>query len=440
MWNHPRKMFFKYVMPSVFGMIGISAYILADTFFISVAGGADGIATLNLVLPIYSVIFAIGSMIGVGAATRFSLYTALKDKRAKAYYSNSILFGILIGMFFSIIGILFPEAILRLMGGDETVIKLGTPYLRIAMAFAPFFILNYIFGAFTRNDGAPTTAMIATVVSSLFNIVFDYILMFPMKLGMTGAALATACSPIVGSLICFTHLLSKKSTLKFRWQIPSLKILINSCQLGIPAFIGEFASGVTTFIFNLLILGLTGNDGVAAFGVIANISLVVLAVFNGISQGGQPLFSYYYGTGDLTRLKKVLKYSVICSVLFSFIIITFAIGMPESIVAIFNSGQNEVMAQLAVVGMRIYFVGMLFAGINIVITGYLGAIGDAFWSTIVSILRGVILISIVAIVLAKILKMDGVWMAFPVTEVIVMIVAIGIILKKNSIHLSKNVL
>ncbi len=432
MWNNPRKMFLRYVMPSVLGMVGISAYILADTFFISIAGGADGIATLNIVLPIYSVIFAIGSMIGVGGATRFSLYTALQDKRAKSYFMNSVLFALFIGLIFVIVGVIWTEPILRLMGGDDTIVKIGTPYLRIVMMFAPFFMLNYVLSSFARNDGAPTRAMIATLSSSIFNIIFDYILMFPLNLGMTGAALATAFSPLVGSCICLTHILSKNSSLKIKWQMPSFRVLMHSCQLGIPAFIGEFASGITTFVFNLLILGIAGNNGVAAFGVIANISLVVLAVFNGIAQGAQPLFSHYYGSGDRLRLQKVLKYAIILSLCFATCIVAIANLCPDTIASIFNSEDNLIMQELAVVGVRIYFIGALFAGINIVISGYLGAIGDAVWSTTISMLRGVIIISGVAIVMAYIWKMVGVWAAFPVTECIVMIGAIVVLVRKKN--------
>lgn len=213
--------FFKYVFQNILGMIGISVYILADTFFISLAEGADGIAALNLVLPIYSLIFAIGAMIGVGSAIRFNIASVRKEQTADRYFSNAILFAILIGVIFILLGIFIPDKILALLGGDRNIIAVGKAYTRIFMMFTPFFMLNHIFNAFVRNDGSPSLAMAATLFSSLFNIVFDYILMFPLQLGMAGAALATAFSPIIGVLICSLHFLNKKipSNLNGRFRL-----------------------------------------------------------------------------------------------------------------------------------------------------------------------------------------------------------------------------
>ena len=127
--------------------------------------------------------------------------------------------------------------------------------------------------------------MSATLFSSLFNIVFDYILMFPLGLSMEGAALATAFSPIIGIAICCIHFKSKKSTIRLKPVLPSFRRLLYCCQVGVSSFVGEISSGVITVVFNMLILSLAGNTGVAAYGVVANTSLVAVALFNGIAQG-----------------------------------------------------------------------------------------------------------------------------------------------------------
>lgn len=191
-------------------MMGISFYILADTFFISQAEGADGITALNLVLPVYSLIFAIGSMIGVGSAIRFKILCARKDVSAKYFFTNAVLFSCLISVIFMIGGIFFPDKIMMLLGADKRICGVGVSYTRTFLIFTPFFMLDQVVIPFVRNDGAPSIAMAATIGSSLFNIVGDYLLMFPFKLGMTGAALATGISPLIGICICGTHFLSKK--------------------------------------------------------------------------------------------------------------------------------------------------------------------------------------------------------------------------------------
>lgn len=297
----------KFIFLNVFAMMGMSCYILADTFFISVANGTLGIAALNLTLPVYGLLFAIGSLIGIGSATRYSLCKMTDNETSRLYFSNAVMFAVLIGIGFTLLGNFFPAEILKLMGADADILSIGTEYLQIAMLFSPFFIANYTFTAFVRNDNAPNIAMAATLLSSLFNIVFDYVFMFPMHMGMRGAALATGVSPIISIGICMIHYLSKKNTIVFKWHLPSFKLLASAAGLGVVAFVGEIANSITTLVFNFILLALSGNNAVAAYGVIANIALVGTAIFNGVSQGLQPLASTSYGHGDKEDVKKILR-------------------------------------------------------------------------------------------------------------------------------------
>ncbi|MGN1105075.1 MAG: MATE family efflux transporter, partial [Huintestinicola sp.] len=191
------KQFAKYVSQNILGMMGISFYIIADTYFISAAVGSKGITALNLVLPIYSLIFAVGAMIGTGSAIRFAVDGGRKSTDRDKLFSNALFWGTAIGLIFSAAGFFFPHRVISLMGGDSVICETGSGYTKIFMSFAPFFIWNHICNAFVRNDGAPSVSMAATLSSSLFNIAADYILMFPLGMGMEGAALATAISPLV---------------------------------------------------------------------------------------------------------------------------------------------------------------------------------------------------------------------------------------------------
>ena len=195
------KQFFKYVSQNIFGLIGTSCYILADTYFIAQAAGTDGVTLLNLCLPMYNLIFAFGSMIGLGAATRYAILQAQGEARAQRYFSNAILCACLIAIPFMLAGAFCPGTLLQLMGGDGDIVALGLNYTRIFLLFTPFFMCNYIFSAFVRNDGDPSLAMVATLSGSLFNVVFDYIFIFPMGLGLPGAALAAV---LYGAVFGFT--------------------------------------------------------------------------------------------------------------------------------------------------------------------------------------------------------------------------------------------
>lgn len=417
-----KKRFFRYVSQNMLGMLGMSCYILADTYFISKAVGSNGITALNLVLPVYNLIFAIGSMIGVGSAIRCVVETR-HGKDASGYFFHALSWALIIGLIFTLMGIFIPDVIIRLLGGDEVIVATGTGYTRIFMLFAPFFMWNYIVNAFVRNDGNPSIAMAATLFSSLFNIVFDYVLMFPLGLAMEGAALATALSPLVGILICMLHLKSTKCTIKFKPVMPSVKKLFHSCQVGVSAFVGEISSGVITASFNTIILSIAGNTGVAAYGVVANISLVAVALFNGIAQGSQPLISEYHGKGDREGVKKTSVLCIVTSLVVAVCIIAFIYAFTVPVASIFNEERDELLAAYAYEGLRIYFIGFLFAGLNIVLSNALSAVESVKWAFIVSISRGFVMILVMAFTLSKIFGLTGVWMAFPVAELITLVFA-----------------
>lgn len=413
-----KQQFFKYVFQNVAGMIGVSVYILADTFFISVCSGANGITVLNLALPIYGLIFAIGSMIGVGSATRYAIRRAQGQKDIDFYFTQAILWDAILSIPFILLGIFAPEQVLQFMGADAVITELGKSYVQIFMTATPFFMMNYAFTAFARNDNATTTAMIGAISGSLFNIVFDYIFMFPMEMGLTGAALATVFSPVVTSLVCCTHYFGKNNNVRFKWKLPSVRQLFACCGLGVSAFVGEISSAITTTIFNLLILGIAGNVGVAAYGVVANLSLIAMAIFNGISQGAQPLISKYYGFGKHDDVKTLLKLGAGISLAVEGIILVTVWGFTDLLVGIFNSEGSEALLYFAHDGLRFYFLGYLFAGINILLVGYFAATARAKQAFVASILRGALAIAVCAIVMSKLWGINGVWLSFLTSEII----------------------
>ena len=375
-------------------------------------------ALLNLCLPIYNFIFAIGSMLGLGAATRYAILRAQGDERSERYFSNALLWALVFALPFMLAGIFCPEVLLRFMGGDAEIVALGVGYARIFLLFTPFFMCNYIVSAFTRNDGDPSLAMVATLSGSLFNVVFDYIFMFPMGLGLAGAALATAVSPILSIAICSRHFFQKDNTVQFVRQLPSAKLLGQSCQLGISGFVGEMSSGVTTTVFNFLLLGLAGNVAVAAYGVVANFALVATAIFNGVAQGAQPLVSRCYGHSDRAGARKLLILGSCTALALAAMLYAVVFGMTDTLVGWFNSENSAQMARFAHNGMRLYFVGYFFAGFNIVAAGYLSATNRPLEASVTSICRGVAAIVVCSLVMSALFGMNGVWAAFPASELL----------------------
>ena len=424
------KQFFKYVSQNIFGLLGTSCYILADTYFIAQAAGTDGVTLLNLCLPIYNLIFAFGSMIGLGAATRYAILRAQGDARAQCYFSNAIFSVCILAVPFMLVGIFRPDGLLRLMGGDADIVALGMNYARIFLMFTPFFMCNYVVASFVRNDGDPSLAMVATLSGSLFNVVFDYIFIFPMGLGLPGAALATAISPILSIAVCSAHFIKKSNTITFVRKAPSVRLLAQSCQLGISGFVGELSSGVTTTVFNFLLLRLAGNVAVAAYGVVANFALVATAIFNGVAQGAQPLVSQCYGKNEMAGARKLLLLGCGTALGLAALLYGVVFGYTDALTALFNSENSALMAAFAHSGMRIYFVGYFFAGCNIVAAGYLGAVNRPAEASITSLCRGMVAIVVCSLVLSALFGMNGVWAAFPVSEAITLALTVFLLKRK----------
>ena len=424
------KQFFKYVSQNIFGLLGTSCYILADTYFIAQAAGTDGVTLLNLCLPIYNLIFAFGSMIGLGAATRYAILRAQGDARAQRYFSNAIFSVCILAVPFMLVGIFCPDGLLRLMGGDADIVALGMNYARIFLMFTPFFMCNYVVASFVRNDGDPSLAMVATLSGSLFNVVFDYIFIFPMGLGLPGAALATAISPILSIAVCSAHFIKKSNTITFVRKAPSVRLLAQSCQLGISGFVGELSSGVTTTVFNFLLLRLAGNVAVAAYGVVANFALVATAIFNGVAQGAQPLVSQCYGKNEMAGARKLLLLGCGTALGLAALLYGVVFGYTDALTALFNSENSALMAEFAHSGMRIYFVGYFFAGCNIVAAGYLGAVNRPAEASITSLCRGMVAIVVCSLVLSALFGMNGVWAAFSVSEAITLALTVFLLKRK----------
>ena len=403
-----RKQFFRYVSQNILGMIGVSAYILADTFFIAQAQGADGIAALNLVLPVYSLIFALGAMLATGAATRFALERH-EGKHADGYLAEALTWAGILSVPFILLGIFSAEGIVRLLGGEPDIVTVGAPYTRIFLLFTPFFMCNYILRSFVLNDGDPSLAMTATMASSLFNIVMDWVLMFPLGMGMAGAALATAASPIVGMGINALHFRKKTNTLRFRWHKPTFKLLAHVSAVGVSGFIGEIAGGMTTMVLNFLILGLSGSIGVAAYGVVANVAIVATAIFSGISQGSQPLVSYHYGKEDHTGCQKLLRYALTTVCIFAPALFLLVFFFAPQIVRAYLSHAGDTLIEYSIGAFRRYSVSYLLLGFNIVIGGFMTAIECPVPAISISVGRGLALQSAVLLLLAAIFGGDAVW-------------------------------
>lgn len=412
--------FAHYTILSVLGTLGVSCYILADTFFVSKGLGANGLAALNLAIPIYNFIHGTGLMLGMGGATKFSIYKSQKrTEEVNRVYTNTIYLALIFSFLFAVSGFCFSSQLANLLGANADVFEMTNTYLLWLLLFAPAFILNDVLLCFVRNDQSPQLSMIAMLIGSFSNIILDYILIFPMKMGIFGAILATGLSPIISILIMLPHWIRKKNTFYFIRTKLEKDIVKDDLSLGFPSLIAQLSSGIVMIIFNAIILKLEGNIGVAAYGVIANISLVIVAIYTGIAQGIQPLISKFYGIGDSRQVQAIFRYAMITLFFVSGMIYLIIFVFAQPITSIFNSENNSNLQQIAVTGLKLYFLSTLFVGYNIILATFFTSTEKALPAHILSLLRGLILIIPMAFLFAALWEMTGVWLTYPITELLV---------------------
>ncbi len=414
--------FSRYTALSVLGTLGVSCYILADTFFVSKGLGTNGLTALNLAIPVYNFIHGTGLMLGMGGATKFSVCKSLdKKNEGNQVYTNTLYLALLFSAVFALTGAFFSKQLSLFLGADATVLTMTDTYLHWLLLFAPAFIMNDILLCFVRNDESPQLSMFAMLAGSFSNIVLDYVFIFPMKMGIFGAVLATGLSPIISIAMMLPHWIKKKNTFHVIRAKIKAPIIIQNLSLGFPSLIAQLSSGIVMIIFNALILKLEGNTGVAAYGVIANISLVIVAIYTGIAQGIQPLVSSFYGKGNTRQIQAVLRYAMTTMLILSCMVYAFIFIFAHPVTSVFNSGNNPELQRIAVTGLRLYFTSSAFVGYNIILAIFFTSIERPLPAHILSVLRGLVLIIPMALVLSAIWNMTGVWLAYPFTELFVAI-------------------
>ena len=420
------KQFSRYVSLNILGMIALSCYVLADTYFVASCLGSRGLSAMNLALPVYNLIHSTGLMLGIGGATRFVLTRAQRGKReANAVFTSTLLIGLAIGLVLMTAGFLLPDRIAALLGSSGASLELSSVYLGTLLRFAPAFILNNIIIAFVRNGGEPHLSMAGMVVGSLSNIVLDYIFMYPLGMGIFGAAFATGLSPVISLCVLSFHFIRRKNRAALVRRPAGIRASAGIFALGASTFVNEMSTGVVLLVFNLVILRISGETGVAAYGVVANIAFVVTSIFTGIAQGVQPIASRHMAAAKPGGLRRLSRYALVLTLLIAAAVYLFAFLCTDLLVAIFNSEKDPALAQLARTGIRIYFTGFFLAGINIVFSAFLSAMAEPRFAFAASLIRGFIAVIAFVFLLSPPMGMHGVWLSVPCAEAAAVPVSIG---------------
>ncbi|MEE1314929.1 MAG: MATE family efflux transporter [Faecalimonas sp.] len=417
------KLFFHYLLPSIFATMVTSIYVLADTIVIGQGIGPDAMAALNIVLPIFSLFFGIGLLFGVGGSVLMSIARGRGDKQlGDRYFTIALLLTAIISLLSTIFLSLFIDPLADFLGATEVTMPYILDYAPYVIWGLSAFAFSSFLQAFVRNDGAPRLSMAAVITGGVLNIILDIVFVFPLDLGMAGASIASVIGSLCTVCILLTHFFSKSCGLRLCFKGLSLSHAGKVFANGFTSFLVEITSGITIFVFNLQLLKYAGNDGVTIYGVISNTVIIVSCLANGINQAAQPIISTNHGAGLVERIAKVRRLGTRTAFLICAVPTLLGLIVPNMFTYIFIKPTAEVLA-LSPLAIRTYFLAFLAMGVNMFIVGYFQATTKPLFSLILCLLRGCVLGVLFVLILAPSLGLFGIWLATPLAESVTLLIA-----------------
>lgn len=426
-----KKLYLKFLIPSLGSAMVMSIYTLTDAIVIGKGVGSDALAALSITTPLLCVLMAMGILFGVGGSVQMSVYRGTGNiEKANRYFTLAFTtLGVVTVILWLIYGMGMPF-LLRVMGANDTLYPYASAYMRYINMFLPVAVFSNCIAIFVRADNDPNRAMCGVLSGGVVNIVLDIVFVFPLKMGIGGAALASVLGMVVQVVVGLTHFFSKKNGLRLikpKHVISSVGQIISN---GIPSFFNEFANGFIVLLFNIQILKYCGDNALSVYSVVSNCVILFNSLFTGVGQSIQPVIATNYGAGQWERIHQVKRMAYVTIAVMGIIFSLSGILLPEGVASIFMK-LDEPMAAIARKGIRIYFIAFLPMGINLLTSYYLQSVLSVKKSLCISLLRNIILSSIGILTFPLMFGADSLWGVMPVVEAIVFVVSMCFVMKKN---------
>lgn len=422
------KVYLKYLIPTLLGMLSNSIYCIVDIYFVSAGSGSQGLAAMNICMPVFTILSCVGLLFGVGGATIMSISQGSGDMntRNKAF-SVSVFMMLIVGLLFSVFGVLFRKEFAYLLGSDDQLLPLVLEYLTPVMCSALPFVLMYSLSVLLRADNNPKLAMAALMVGNISNIILDYVFVSVFHMGIFGASVATSIAPVLSLIAASFHFILRKNTVHFKLRSFDPKVIGRILSVGIGSGIMELSAGAIIFMFNSAILNLGGEVYLAAYAVITNIAYVFKGLLNGFAQAAQPLISTNFGSRIVKRCSKSLRVCLIYSSVFCIVCYGIITVVPGFIVSFFSNGDTN-MEAIASNGMIMYFSSLLFTGINTMLMYFFQSIEQGRKSLFLAVCKGFLFVTLGLWILTSFMGVEGVWYAVLFGEVLTFIIALPMVL------------
>ncbi|MEG0829179.1 MAG: MATE family efflux transporter [Anaerovoracaceae bacterium] len=410
--------FVKFVSPSVVMLLVIGLYYIVDSIFVANFVGSVGLAALSIAYPIQGLVWGVSIMLAAGSSAIVAIKMGEgKQDEANQKFTLICIVSAIIGAVFIVLGYIFLDEIVSLLGATDLLSAYCKDYLMILIIATPAAFLGVLFEYFIRVDGKPGFTLILYISGGFVNLCLDYLFVARLGWGMKGAAWATASGMIVVMIMGIAYFVFCKTKLKLVKTKWDGKYLLHTFSNGSSEMVSESSDGITTFFFNMIVIRLAGESGVAALSIVLNVHYLFISIHLGYITGVAPLISYYYGAKDFIKVNIFIKYSkvflLVSSIALAFVCFFFA----PIVVRIFEAPGSAVY-DMAHTGVKYLSAAFLFTGINIFASGFFTAYGNGKISALISLSRALVLVLIGVFALSYFFGLHGVWATLIFSEVI----------------------
>lgn len=412
------KLLMKFSIPAIAGMLIFALYNIVDRIFVGQAIGSLAIVGITITFPFMIIIMAFNMLVGLGATALISLKLGeSRQKEAEQIFANALGVIIVISLLISAMGFCFLEPILITFGASAAVLPCAKEYMRIILLGIVFIGISFGMQNTIRAEGKPHIAMFTQMIGALSNIMLDYIFIFPLDMGIKGAALGTIIANGISAAFVLSYYLSKKSLIKIHIQnmLPDFNVIASILAVGFPPFAMQLANSLQQVILNRSLAYYGGDIAVAAIGVIFSILHFIVTPIIGISQGAQPLIGYNYGARQYERVKHTFKLALTSAT--TIVLIGFLLTrlIPEQLISLFSRSDASLI-DMGIHGMSIFFICLPVVGFHIISSNYFQAVGKSIQATILNLSRQFLLFIPVLLILPRYLGLEGIWWSAPVAD------------------------
>lgn len=408
------RLFLSYCIPSLIGMLVLSTYVVVDGIFVGHGIGELGLAAIGLSVPIFTFFTGVELLFGIGGAALVSMALgAKKILKANIIFNSVVFVTIIFGLILGIVLYIFRENLAIALGANETLRPFLLEYLNVIVLGGVVIMTQSILCSFARNDKSPNIVMLSFIAGSVCNIILNYIFIFIFKWGMFGAGLSTILGHLLGLFIILKHFICKDGKLYFM-LVFSMSAFKKSLISGISPSLSEFAFGIIILFMNVLLSSLGSTQGIAILSIMLYISSVCFSCILALSHGLQPIVSYNFGAHLKSRVRQSFNLAIKSALIFGIIIYVVIFFFTPQIARIFLREDDLSLLDDLIFAAKIYFLGYLFVGFNIITSAFLQAIGRVKGSIIVSLSHNLIFMLVFLPIVSHFWGVNGVWASYPI--------------------------